>query len=882
MKNKQGKIAIFQISLLLISMFAFAFLIGGMSKVSAADDVISTGETCVVTYDYSTVHYGVCAKNAIDCGLSLTYADNQNNIKGCSNNEVCCYNPYDYEMIDYQGKSCSSGELNGFCIHGGECDEGLSIGSGCTGTNVCCISDADEKTSPNGEDNVDLQTVSSYATTALGVKNTADQLKGSLEDGPPKNSEDTKDISSVQSPTSAKGSDKFEFDSADDMSGLVGSALGKLGISTAPKTAEYVITESGKKIFVSDLTTETLSQEAIIETVGASSGIGYSLAGIIKGATWGSLVNLGITWLGGELDPDNADLWDDVGTSVGWGIFAGQTAISLFGTGGALEGVLGLAALGPWGAVGIGAATAVIVFLSIYDETRTETVTFSCYPWAAPTGGENCELCNEQGDLPCTEYQCKSLGQACELINEQETGEPICYWKDPKDVTPPIMVPLEEALLADFAYTPDNAISPPDKGVKVVYDNNQDGCLPAFTPVAFGVNTSEPSRCKLDIARKPDFESMMSYMGNDASFAFEHTQTIVLPGPDATGNLTLRNGGKNSLYVRCQDPNGNYDQANFVFNYCVNDGPDTTPPLIVTTSLLNGGPIAFNQSSVDLTTYVNEPADCRWDYLNRDYDEMENEMDCVSNPTQFNAQMLYECETTLSGLQSAKENKFYFRCEDQPLLEGTEDESDRNQNMESYEFVLQGTLPLQINSIEPNGTIDGPTDKIKVTLEVETAAGYKEGISICGYKEADEFGTHTDFFETNSYVHKQDLWLEEGSYNYSIMCVDLGGNVDYGNAVFDVETDLASPIVVRAYYEEGYMKLITSEEAMCVYGTDDCNYAFVDGIEIQSSQNVNHFVEWNTEEDLYIKCQDSYENQPVPQKECSIVVRASQYYEAEE
>ena len=36
---------------------------------------------------------------------------------------------------------------------------------------------------------------------------------------------------------------------------------------------------------------------------------------------------------------------------------------------------------------------------------------------------------------------------------------------------------------------------------------------------------------------------------------------------------------------------------------------------------------------------------------------------------------------------------------------------------------------------------------------------------------------------------------------------------------------------------------------MCVYGTEDCNYAFEDGIEIQSYESVDHFVEWNTEED---------------------------------
>jgi hypothetical protein len=245
--------------------------------------------------------------------------------------------------------------------------------------------------------------------------------------------------------------------------------------------------------------------------------------------------------------------------------------------------------------------------------------------------------------------------------------------------------------------------------------------------------------------------------------------------------------------------------------------------------------------------------------------------------------MLYECETTLEGLVSGEENKFYFRCEDQPDLERTEEESDRNKNTESYEFMLQGTQPLQIDSVKPNGeTIDGPTDKVKINLEVETSAGYNRGLSICGYKDAnDPTDSYTDFYQTNSHTHSQELYFYEGSYNYSIMCVDLGGNTDYANAVFNVETDLDSPLIVRAYYEDGYMKLITNEPAQCVYGIEDCNYPFEEGIKIQSSQEVNHFVEWNTEEDLFIKCQDLYNNQPLPQNTCSIVVRASKYYEGE-
>jgi hypothetical protein len=40
--------------------------------------------------------------------------------------------------------------------------------------------------------------------------------------------------------------------------------------------------------------------------------------------------------------------------------------------------------------------------------------------------------------------------------------------------------------------------------------------------------------------------------------------------------------------------------------------------------------------------------------------------------------------------------------------------------------------------------------------------------------------------------------LPEGSYEYFIKCVDLGGNTDNNKIVFDIETDNSAPLVVRA------------------------------------------------------------------------------------
>jgi len=359
-----------------------------------------------------------------------------------------------------------------------------------------------------------------------------------------------------------------------------------------------------------------------------------------------------------------------------------------------------------------------------------------------------------------------------------------------------------------------------------------------------------------------------------------------LPGPNAlkAENLTIKNDGKFELYVKCQDANGNSNKANFVFKYCVEKGPDTTPAEIVTTNLLNDMPIAYNQSSIDLELYTNEPADCKWSRSDQGYNDMEKDMSCSQSVFDMNAQMLYKCTTILDGLKDKVNNDFFFRCKDQPSLKGTNKENDRNINVESYKFTLIGTQPLIINpdSIRPNETIRDSTTPVKVTLKAETSAGYDEGKATCYYTDTPENdGSYVMFLydkgETgNTYKHSQNLYLPEGNYKYTIKCIDLGGNSDIAETEFSVESDNSPPQIVRIYKEESNLKIITDEKSECVYNTDsssECNYLFNDGTAMQDlGDGLNHFTEWKSNQNYYVKCRDEYLNSPKPNK-CSIIAR---------
>jgi len=254
---------------------------------------------------------------------------------------------------------------------------------------------------------------------------------------------------------------------------------------------------------------------------------------------------------------------------------------------------------------------------------------------------------------------------------------------------------------------------------------------------------------------------------------------------------------------------------------------------------------------------------------------MENTMNCATSLTQINARELYTCFTNLTGIKDREENKFFFRCKDQP----SKLEEDRNVNVASYEFNLRGSQPLNIISVGPNGTSTGNTQTVPVQLKVVTDDGANEGVSICSFSSTGLPNSYVLMFETSAVESTQRLDLTTGNYNYRFRCVDYGGNAAEANVTFSVLVDTAPPLVTRAYYDSTNiaLKIVTNEDAVCAYSLNSCNFNFKEGIELiysQSSNKKSHFAEWKPNMAYYIKCKDNFDNEPAPNT-CSIVVSAT-------
>ena len=582
--------------------------------------------------------------------------------------------------------------------------------------------------------------------------------------------------------------------------------------------------------------------------------------GGIAGAAAAAVIAFFVTWITtGDFE---RSVW--AGARIGVGALAGWATAKLI--------LLVANVTGPAGWF-IGGLMMVGMYLSKYlkrDQDRQLALT--CKPWQAQTKGTNCGQCDNQ-DFPCTEYQCRSLGTGCELINK-DTDEPRCVWKDPNDVNAPKIQPWEDALIDGYSYVP----LPPVEGTGVEIKYTGKECLPFFQPFTFGVELDKEGYCKIDYERTPPdgFNEMRYDFGGTNLYKKNHTQQMSFPGivhmEEEARRLAinLTHDGEYEFYVRCMAAsNGKANRDEFLFKFCIDKGPDTTSPEIRGFNWPDQAPIAYFKEGdlreVNVQVYVNEPAQCKWDHKDTNYAEMENSLTCSNSVGNFNAQLSYSCTGKLTGLENNQQNKFYFRCND----------SFGNVNIQSKPLTLIGTRPLAISSVKPNATtIKDSTNSIKVTLKATTSEGYKQGEATCYYSPTGAAGSYIIFSNTNSYTHSEDRWLGPGNYDLFIRCIDLAGNSDNKEISFTVETDTSAPTIVRVFREGQNLKIITDEEASCVYDNIDCLYNFDDGITLGSEGGDKiHSIVWNPDKNFYIKCQDEFENQPAPQS-CSLVVRA--------
>ena len=645
------------------------------------------------------------------------------------------------------------------------------------------------------------------------------------------------------------------FGGAGMISGMMGVAL-----LYAAKTAV-----GSSLLYSAGLGLPTYTQAAASGYSGAL-GPGISAAGgALAGAAIGFAVTsllLKYTGVGRGLPPALTYILLSAGVAAG-AIIGASLAVS---AGASSTGFLGgLAAFGPAGWIMIAVVVVIVLILKLFGigKVKKITVSFTCNSWQAPAGkADACKQCGSDG-LPCTPYSCESLGQSCQLINE-DTESSECVSVAQNDTVPPVIT-FNREILRNGNYT----VEQNELGVKIKSSISGDGCIQeSFIAVPLSLTLDEPGQCAASNENDIAFDEMEDDFSSLAKnrFTRNHTRTHFIPSLESLGfeDFDPRAKAEQNIFVKCKDIAGNANMRDFAINYCVKQGPDLTPA-----SVLSHDPaletVAFVTINTSINVYTNEPASCKWDIIDRDYELMSGGMNCRDDID----------ERTLRGWQCNgnvpirdNETTYYIRCLDQPWLNESQQEK-RNFNRESYSFKLKRSInALQIDSVTPNEQIISVgTEPASVSVVVKTSGGV-DGTARCGF-----------YWQNSSLIDfAQGLWTNvnkqtfqaifSGVYELPITCVDMAGNTAESKSSFTVQIDNKAPEATRVFREDNNLVVITDEEAQCrvstnspVKGESGCAYEWINGTSM-GVKGKSHSIPWKAGTTYYIKCKDKFDRSP--------------------
>jgi hypothetical protein len=624
-----------------------------------------------------------------------------------------------------------------------------------------------------------------------------------------------------------------------------------------------------------------ITGEPVLVSVPAFGAAGAAFGSVLLGASLGAAAGLMLAKVAGINDPSAIYILAGLG-SLGGAALGAAYAISS----GWMSLALSAAAF-LW--IGVAILAVVIIMAVVFSvmgigDVKKTVVRFNCQVYQPPHGGDDCEKCSneltEDGLKECSRYRCQSLGQTCEFLN-QGTDEEMCVDVSPDDVSAPEITPLQDTISPGFEY---KDIS--DRGFSIVKENGD--CIPEFNPVLFGIKTNEPAQCRYDIIHTNNYEQMEFFFGDSNLFRYEHPMVLHMPSVDAilenfdTGELSesetekiksviAQTTGDMNFFVRCTDRNGRSSLREYTIQTCISPGPDLTAPDFVKAEPGSGSYLKYNQTKNNLSVWISEPAECKWDFNDKIYENMNNNFSCKNNLEDADIYG-WKCDSEINNLNQ-EENRIYIRCEDQPWLEGKETENEtRNTNQESRIINLFSTQSfLEISEISPNKTIIAGGEPATITLNAKTSGGV-DGEAECKYSFTG-YDTMVRFFETFSSVHTQVFNLIlKGRYDFYVECKDRAGNIARKKSGFNIEIDKKSPEITRVYKKAGNLYLQTNEDSECRYDFSDCYFDW-NNSSVMSGIEKEHTTSWNQENIYYIKCRDIWENEPIG---CSIIVKAEE------
>jgi len=494
------------------------------------------------------------------------------------------------------------------------------------------------------------------------------------------------------------------------------------------------------------------------------------------------------------------------------------------------------------------------------DDLLLFSFSFTTRSFRPPSSGD-CDQCGKM-DLPCSEYRCNALGRNCEYKEPRGIDSGVCISSN--DFRPPV----------------------------ISHSQNPSEEIPPFSPVVITLTTDEDSYCKFDFGSVDGTIEGLRYE-TSGEFARKHTFVLNVPGrarydDDFPELPLLTRDGNYTLFVRCEDGAGNYNVNPYLVPLNVMDTPDGLPANILEFYPLTNSFVKYNTTEKEIRFKLNEPAECRWDFEDKEYKQMGEmisldfngeENSSFLNSNQFFCRGLsnedlfqgYFCSKTLTNvtLEIGRSTKYFIRCKDQPWLEENNPNPayySRNVNQRSFEYVLRPSLALEIFDHYPFSgvfVVGGSVGNITYTLT--TKGGAERGKASCEWRiKTGEIRTSWQSFDkTNSSNHEMVLTsLQTADYSIESRCEDIAGNRANLTTQLNIVMDTNPPEINRLYNDRGNLKISLNEKANCKFVTKTgCHTVFANGTLMFGSADRTEFTTNLVKATPYfIRCEDDFGN----------------------
>ena len=524
---------------------------------------------------------------------------------------------------------------------------------------------------------------------------------------------------------------------------------------------------------------------------------------------------------------------------------------------------------------------AIIDTKNIFDEYGV------CSPENKLAGTSNCERCNEDPFVPCTENRCRMLGSCTPGTSKNEDGKPVvtCI---PGECDGGLII--VDSLNANWV-NPSNDKKMSETGSRRL--SIKDELAYDVTDLNLSITTSTYSMCRYGIdgdGKDKEYKEMFNF--NDRVWSKTHQVAIDLP------DAVVR-GQKHKIYVKCESVCGDVhskENNDYYAEFEFEKVPDKLPPSI---SLTDPDETFFYSSDiedVDLTVTLSENGICKystkkndhtndWGQMN-DFESCKNNQACITRAENKCAKCSFNLnlkDTELSeeiDWDAANYSTLSIADEVQAQMDLTGksniyhisilcQDADANRMEEADGYFFKTADPYTLKITEPAGDVE----ERDIPITINTSRSTKCRLSFDEERSFDEMQKFGDVFDTSHKVQVENLTA--GKRKVFVKCMDAVNLLVSDSKEFNVKGDTLPPKVIRVYYTNAFEPLLTiktDEYAECKYSTDknrECNFNLdsgedegVLGMMSVDDEGKEHTAVWDSSKVYYVRCKDWKEITP--------------------